>query len=83
MYQLFITDFIKSKLAQLFMFIAFIIELLMCRTIRHSLFVFCLPYSISIILNYLMNHRTSKKPLARISAQFKPKTLTKIKITPK
>ena len=83
MHQIFITDFIKSKIVQFFMFIALIIELLMCRTISHSLLLFCLPYSTSIILNYLMNYRSSNKPYARISAQFRPQGMTKIKITPK
>ncbi len=83
MYKLFITDFIKSKLVQLSLLIALFIELLVSKTINYSLLLFFLPYCTSVILNYLMHQRSSKKTFTRVSAQFKPSTLNKIKIIPK
>ncbi|RUR12409.1 hypothetical protein [Legionella sp. km772] len=83
MYKLFITDFIKNKIILLLSVGAVLAELLLTQSIHTSLLLFCLPYSLSVLLNYLMNYRPLKKPSPRISAQFRPQRLTKIKITPK
>lgn len=83
MYKLFITDFIKNKAILLLISLGLFTELLLLQSINNSLLVFGLPYCLSIILNYLMNYRPLKRPAAKISAQFKPQQLQRIKIRPK
>lgn len=80
MYKFFITDFIKNKLILLLILTALGFELLLFESINNCLLLFGLPYCISIILNYLMNYSPSKKPIAKISAQFKAQSVEKVKI---
>lgn len=83
MYKLFITDFVRNKVVLLLVGLAVLAELITVQSIHNSLLLFCLPYSMSIILNYLMNYRPLKRPSAKISAQFKPQQMHRVKIMPK
>ncbi len=85
MHKLFISDFIKNRIVQVFMLLALLIDLILSQSIVHSLMFFCLSYLTSMLLNYLMNSPSSSRPIARISKQFKPQPAlhSKIKILPK
>lgn len=83
MRKLLITDFIKSKLIQLFLLLTLAIEFFNSKTVSTSLLIFCIPYCTSVVLNYLMHCRPPKKTFTRVSAQFKSSTQPIIKITPK
>lgn len=83
MYKLFITDFVKNKVVLLLVGLALLAELATVQSIHNSLLLFCLPYGMSIILNYLMNYRPLRRPSAKISAQFKPQPIQRVKIMPK
>jgi hypothetical protein len=85
MRELFITDFIKNKIIQAVVLAGITLDLLLAQTIRHILIMFCLPYGVSIILNYLMKQPAPRRPQARISEQYRvPVAMdSKIKIIPK
>ena len=83
MSHLLFTDFIKNKIIQLITTLGLCIEMYFSQSIARTATLFCLPYSISVLLNYLMYHRKQNKPFARISEQFRPEPPPRIKITPR
>lgn len=83
MIELFITDFIKNKIILITTLLGLVFELIYSQTLIHTLILFGLPYSLSILLKRLMQADTAVKPQAQISRQFKEKITQKITITPK
>lgn len=70
MRKLFLTDFLKSRIIQLITLSGGVADLWFAQSLYHTLILFGLPYSISVLLNYLMD---SGKPYqrARVSAQYR------------
>lgn len=77
------TDFLKNKTIQLSILVGLILDILGFQTINHVLPLFGIPYCTSIILNYLVKSTPIVKAPARISEQFKPQSVHKIKIIPR
>lgn len=64
------TDFIKNQTIQLLLIIGVLLELAFDRSIKHSIILFGIPYSTSVVLHALMQpKKLAAKP--RISAQYR------------
>lgn len=72
MFQLLLTDFIRSRTIQIMFLLGVVFDFSTSNTIKHMLVLFGLPYSMSIGLFYLINKK--RTPVTyRISEQYRPK----------
>lgn len=72
MFQLFLTDFIKSRNIQLFALWCLIMDLLLAQSITHAVGLLGLPYITSVGLSYFLpSAPKSNRTKARVSKQFK------------
>lgn len=72
MYQLFATDFIKSRVTQCIILLGIFADLLSSQSIQHILILSGLPYLVSIGLAYVMNPKKIKNK-GYISEQYRNK----------
>ena len=77
------TDFIKNKRVKLFLLVGAIGDMLYFHSVYHILILGGLPYLTSLILSYFIHTPTPIKSPLRISEQFRPQAIDKIKITPR
>lgn len=78
MFQLLLTDFIRSRTVQCITLSGFIFDIATTNSISHVLILFGIPYLTSIGLGYLMNAKKVTVK-ARISEQYRPVHLKKRK----
>ncbi len=73
MYQLFVTDFIRQRTVQTSMALCIFFEIVISKSIKHTLILFGLPYLISIAMYY--RYKPQKNRIkARISRQYRRST---------